>query len=285
MIALAAVIASQPLPRQTSNRNQFPRDLPASTKCVNNRTRRRTQHQQHSPRFPRDGLVSRCMILRFSLSLIRHRPLIPTLRLSAARHSRPHVQLRPLAVPAFSSTSLIMSDSESQDDFQIDDSGSDDFVVAKPKKAAPKKAAAAPSKPAKVSFQHARAFETVSQAYIQAQATKKAPAAKKQPLASKKNAPNDSISEVDESDVGATPAKKSQAQADDGMDVDVENSPVVKAPGKQKSASEMYQKVLPRPSLVDCADPAAIATGARSEAARLVHWLSRSHYTNDVGVR
>ena len=46
-----------------------------------------------------------------------------------------------------------MSDSESQDDFQMDDSGSDGYIgAAKPKKAAPaKKAAASTSKAPKVS--------------------------------------------------------------------------------------------------------------------------------------
>lgn len=74
---------------------------------------------------------------------------------------------------------------------------------------------------------------------------KKAPAAKKQPLASKKNAPNDSVSDVDESDFAATPVKtggKSKAPGSAGNS-DVENSPVVKTAGKGKSASEMYQKV------------------------------------------
>jgi DNA topoisomerase-2 len=77
----------------------------------------------------------------------------------------------------------------------------------------------------------------------QAPAVKKAPA-KKQPLAAKKNAPNDSISEVDESDIGQSPAKpKGKSKAMD-LDEDDENTPVAKGSGKQKSASEMYQKVI-----------------------------------------
>lgn len=84
------------------------------------------------------------------------------------------------------------------------------------------------------------------QADEQAPAAKKAPAGKKQPLASMKNAPNDSISEVDESDIAATPAKaKGKSKGLEEIHSDVENSPVVKTTGKQKSASEMYQKVGP----------------------------------------
>jgi hypothetical protein len=69
---------------------------------------------------------------------------------------------------------------------------------------------------------------------------KKAPV-KKAPLATKKNAPNESVSEAEESDVADTPAKPKGRVADS----DDENIPVAK--GKQKSASEMYQKVSTQP--------------------------------------
>jgi DNA topoisomerase-2 len=139
-----------------------------------------------------------------------------------------------------------MSDSES-DGFRIaDDSGSDDFVVApKAKKAAPaKKVVASGSKATKVCVSLNLAHSREKLISAQAPAAKKAPA-KKQPLASKKNAPNDSISEADDTDFDKSPAKpkaKSKA-AEMDIDEDDENVPVAKGSTKQKSASEMYQKV------------------------------------------
>lgn len=76
---------------------------------------------------------------------------------------------------------------------------------------------------------------------IQAPAVKKAPA-KKQPLASKKNAPNESISEED-SDFVKSPVKPKGKSKDTVLDSDDENIPVGNGSTKQKSASEMYQKV------------------------------------------
>ncbi|ORY32816.1 DNA topoisomerase [Naematelia encephala] len=123
---------------------------------------------------------------------------------------------------------LQMSDSESDFAFD-DDSGSEGFVESVRSSAKKTKKTAAPAKKPVASSS-------------KVPAVKKAPG-KKAPLATKKNAPNDSISEEDiaGSDFASSPAKpKSKANA---MDIDeIENvGPSVK--GKQKSASETYQKL------------------------------------------
>ncbi len=154
-----------------------------------------------------------------------------------------------------------MSDSES-DEVQFDDSGSDDFdVVPKLKKAPQKKSMAATFtavKVVKVSFSSGRPIpvpqkRTETVVMLMLNSPIQPPAAgksvkKKAPLSSK-NAPNDSISEADETDLAASPAKPKQKSklAGDVMDVDgEENVPEgsQKAGGaKSKTASEMYQKV------------------------------------------
>ncbi|KAK4690014.1 DNA topoisomerase II, partial [Tremellales sp. Uapishka_1] len=138
-----------------------------------------------------------------------------------------------------------MSDSESSENFEIDDvSDSEGYASATPVKPVKK----APVKKASTATDRPKAPKVAKPA--KAPAAKKAPA--KKPLAVKK-APNDSISE-DETDAAPTPAKpkfkpKSKV-VDEDMDVDSDASvPVAsgsvkkQVAGGEKSASELYQKL------------------------------------------
>ncbi|WWC62083.1 uncharacterized protein I303_104673 [Kwoniella dejecticola CBS 10117] len=128
-----------------------------------------------------------------------------------------------------------MSDSES-DGFVVADSGSEsDGYVAQPAKTNAKKAAVEKKAPAK---------KAAAPKAPKAPAAKKATTAKKTPLASK-NLPNDSISEV-ESDFVDSPAKPKKAKVADDDEDDFGAGPSNAAPAKNKSASEVYQKLSQR---------------------------------------
>ena len=127
-----------------------------------------------------------------------------------------------------------MSDSDS-DDFMMGGGSESDFEAPKkaPAKKAPAKAKAAP----KVScLDHCC---TLNPHWLMLQtAPNKAPA--KKPLATKKNQPNDSISENDDSDSSVPPKKKAKSAADGDENAGPSKPP---AAGKPKDASDKYQKV------------------------------------------
>ncbi|RSH87226.1 DNA topoisomerase 2 [Saitozyma podzolica] len=109
-----------------------------------------------------------------------------------------------------------MSDGESSQGFQLDDSGSEGYVETTQAKKTQKKPAAPKA----------------------AKAPAKKPAPKKAPLAAKKNAPNDSISETDGGDTFDSPPKKVTMAVDDA-----DAEPASSKPAQKKTASQMYQKL------------------------------------------
>jgi hypothetical protein len=115
-----------------------------------------------------------------------------------------------------------MSDGESSQGFQLDDSGSEGYIDSPKVKKVAKKAAPQQTK-----------VPLAPSSWLTKQASGKK--ATKAALAPKKNLPNDSISE-DESSPSSSPAKP-RSKPDDGI--------VEPGPKPKKTASEMYQKVSP----------------------------------------